>query len=178
MVKIPEEHIYARINKVLKGRAHIGGGALRSFLEGKQPRDIDVFMIDDNMDKFDEVIRDLLCILRRTLTNKLDGYTTVGMIITDGAEWFSSQYELTVVVPKEIGGRFLYGTPYELVKGFDFTCTAMVLLEDNSILFNSYSNTMFDIEYKLLNIQKGIPVDKRTLKRIETYAKYGYSYRG
>lgn len=39
-MRIPEDSLMARINKVLDGRAYICGGALRSYIEGNKPRDI------------------------------------------------------------------------------------------------------------------------------------------
>lgn len=171
--KIPEDHLYSKINKVLRGRGHIGGGALRSYLEDKPARDIDVFMRSDNTEEFHEVCSDILNEMKYSIAIKYDGYTTVSF-----SSGFFEEYkpELTVIVPKMIKGRFLFGTPKELVEGFDFTCVAMVLLEDDTILFNNKGKTIWAIEYKQLELQSGIELDARTLKRIEKYKGYGYEF--
>lgn len=173
--KIPEDHLYSKINKVLRGRGHIGGGALRSYLEGKPARDIDVFMRSNSTEEFHEVIKDIQDSLEGyQQTISYDGYTTVGFKPSNP---FGTYYpELTVIVPKKIKDRFLFGSPKELIEGFDLTCVAMVLLEDDTILFNNKGKTIWAIEYKQLELQSGIKLDARTLKRIEKYKGYGYEF--
>lgn len=48
MVVLVDDPLIVKVNKVLKGRATICGGALRSYLEGNSPRDIDIFITVSN----------------------------------------------------------------------------------------------------------------------------------
>lgn len=177
-MRIPEDHLMARINKVLDGRAFICGGALRSYIEGNEPRDIDVFLRENNSATPTAIFYDLLLAFPNSSFNdnqsneELD-YFSIDLIIEN--------YKVTIITPCISLGRQLYGTPEELCKGFDFNVVAMCLLPDNSILFggdHGETETIWSIKNRMFARQKHCIDDARTAKRIEKYKSYGYQYMG
>ena len=162
------------INSTLKGRATIGGGALRSYFEGNKPRDIDIFMLDDNKESFREVVDDVLYELN------LSKYYPLKTVSKN--QYFTEDYKLpcsnmtvSFIVPKEYEGRVLYGTPEVLAKEYDLSPVRCCLLPDNTIHFADGKEEYFKLFYAMdMKVRGDVQSQKRTQKRIEKYQKYGY----
>lgn len=169
------------INSTLKGRATIGGGALRSYFEGNTPRDIDIFMLDDNEESFREVVDDVLheLNLAKYYPNKLiskNHYFTEDYSMTYwGGYIWANAIIISFIVPKEYEGRVLYGTPEVLASEYDLSPVRCCLLPDNNIHFADGKEEYFKLFYAMdMKVRGDVQSQKRTQKRIEKYQKYGY----
>ena len=173
--------LLAIINSTLKGRATIGGGALRSYFEGDTPRDIDIFMLDDNEETFREVVDDVLneLNLAKYYPNKLlskNHYFTEDYCMACWGEYiWACDIIISFIVPKEYEGRVLYGTPEVLAKEYDLSPVRCCLLPDNTIHFADGKEEYFKLFYAMdMKVRGDVQSQKRTQKRIEKYQKYGY----
>lgn len=177
--------LLAIINSTLKGRATIGGGALRSYFEGNTPRDIDIFMLDDNEDTFREVVDDVLHELKlsKYYSNKViskNHYFTEDYSIAPIPDWDNARYWvlsgiISFIVPKEYEGRVLYGTPEVLASEYDLSPVRCCLLPDNTIHFADGKEEYFKLFYAMdMKVRGDVQSQKRTQDRIEKYQKYGY----
>lgn len=173
--------LLAIINSTLKGRATIGGGALRSYFEGNTPRDIDIFMLDDNEESFREVVDDVLheLNLAKYYPNKLiskNHYFTEDYSMTCwGGYIWANAIIISFIVPKEYEGRVLYGTPEVLASEYDLSPVRCCLLPDNTIHFADGKEEYFKLFYAMdMKVRGDVQSQKRTQKRIEKYKKYGY----
>lgn len=174
--------LLAIINSTLKGRATIGGGALRSYFEGNTPRDIDIFMLDDNEESFREVVDDVLHELNlakyylNKLISKNHYFTEDYYCMTCWGEYiWACDIIISFIVPKEYEGRVLYGTPEVLAKEYDLSPVRCCLLPDNTIHFADGKEEYFKLFYaKDMKVRGDVQSQKRTQKRIEKYQKYGY----
>lgn len=177
--------LLAIINSTLKGRATIGGGALRSYFEGDTPRDIDIFMLDDNEESFREVVDDVLYELRLSKyypQKKLsknhyftEDYEVPSMLNFRTMEVEGINTIISFIVPKEYEGRVLYGTPEVLASEYDLSPVRCCLLPDNTIHFADGKEEYFKLFYAMdMKVRGDVQSQKRTQKRIEKYQKYGY----
>ena len=173
--------LLAIINSTLKGRATIGGGALRSYFEGNTPRDIDIFMLDDNAESFREVVDVVLheLNLAKYYPNKLilkNHYFTEDYSMTCwGGYIWANAIIISFIVPKEYEGRVLYGTPEVLAKEYDLSPVRCCLLPDNTIHFADGKEEYFKLFYSMdMKVRGDVQSQERTQKRIEKYQKYGY----
>lgn len=173
--------LLAIINSTLKGRATIGGGALRSYFEGDTPRDIDIFMLDDNEESFREVVDDVLHELnlakyypQKELSK--NPYLTEDYVTLGEEEHFDMLgVVISFIVPKEYEGRVLYGTPEVLASEYDLSPVRCCLLPDNTIHFADGKEEYFKLFYAMdMKVRGDVQSQKRTQKRIEKYQKYGY----
>lgn len=173
--------LLAIINSTLKGRATIGGGALRSYFEGNTPRDIDIFMLDDNAESFREVVDDVLheLNLAKYYPNKLiskNHYFTEDYSMTCwGGYIWANAIIISFIVPKEYEGIVLYGTPEVLASEYDLSPVRCCLLPDNTIHFADGKEEYFKLFYAMdMKVRGDVQSQKRTQDRIEKYQKYGY----
>lgn len=181
MIKISEDHLYAKINKALDGRATIGGGALRSYFEGNTPRDIDIFMSSNDETNFKEVVWDVLYELILSnknpshITSKNGYFTDDYSIYTDGL----TSCIISFIVPQELTGRLLYGSYKELANEYDLSPVRCVLLSDNTIYFADGEEEYFKLfNSKQMKVRGDVQSQDRTLKRIKKYEGYGYNLIG
>ena len=173
--------LLAIINSTLKGRATIGGGALRSYFEGDTPRDIDIFMLDDNEESFREVVDDVLHKLNLAKyypQKKLsqNHYFTEDYSMSCLGEYIMAcDIIISFIVPKEYEGRVLYGTPEVLASEYDLSPVRCCLLPDNTIHFADGKEEYFKLFYAMdMKVRGDVQSQKRTQNRIEKYQKYGY----
>lgn len=174
--------LLAIINSTLKGRATIGGGALRSYFEGDTPRDIDIFMLDDNEESFREVVDDVLHELNlakyypKKIVSKNDYFTEDYHCMACWGEYiWVCDIIVSFIVPKEYEGRVLYGTPEVLASEYDLSPVRCCLLPDNTIHFADGKEEYFKLFYAMdMKVRGDVQSQKRTQKRIEKYQKYGY----
>lgn len=165
------------INSTLKGRATIGGGALRSYFEGNIPRDIDIFMLDDNEETFREVVNDVLYELNlakyyNVKVKSINNYFTEDYeLISWALHYVAYGIIISFIVPKEYEGRVLYGTPEVLAKEYDLSPVRCCLLPNNTIHFADGKEGYFKLFYAMDMKVRG---DVQSQKRIEKYQKYGY----
>lgn len=191
VTRIPEDHLYAKINKALKGRATIGGGALRSYFEGKTPRDIDIFMVSSDEEDFREVVDDVLHELEiakyypNHLQSKNHYFTEDYLLLQEMGEdeycipIINQVCTISFIVPKEYEGRLLFGEPKVLAHEYDLSPTRCVLLSDNSIYFADGEEEYFRLfNSKEMRVRGDVQSQKRTQKRIEKYTNYGYKLIG
>jgi len=149
------------LNCLLKGRATIAGGCFRSLIEGNEPKDVDIFLVDKNDHLFP---RDIL----RNFTGLDEVETTYS--------WEYGKY--TIIKPHINNGRKLYGKPCDLISEFDIDVTKIYMNKINDLeTIEPYSIPM--IAELILNRQCSITLfeghEKRTINRINKYIGYGYN---
>lgn len=165
MIKEGEIYTLLRdINVVLKGRAFICGGAIRSLFEGKTPRDIDIFLKDEVY--LEEVIKDLY-------------YLNVFKIRTSSGVAYEMLYKgvvLSVIKPQYINGRYTCGSLEDIIKGIDFNVCRLGIAENGNIVsIEPLEEIIKAIEDKELIILNHRPEEKnRVLRRVAKYKTYGY----
>jgi len=182
MINIPKNHLYARINKALDGRATIGGGALRSYFEGNIARDIDIFMKTNDADEASRVVMGVLSALNipedtPPMFSK-NGYFTRDYLVHAHEPPFISTI-VSFINPQELTGRLLYGTPEELANEYDLSPVRCSLLPDNSVYFADGEEEYFRLfNSKQMKVRGNVQNQERTQKRIEKYEGYGYNLIG
>jgi len=149
------------LNCLLKGRATIAGGCFRSLLEGNEPKDVDIFLVDRNDDRF---VRDILL-----------SFTGLDEVETTYSWEFG---KFTIIKPHINNGRKLYGKPCDLISEFDIDVTKIYMNEINDLeTIEPYSIPM--IAELILNRQCSTTLfeghEKRTVNRINKYISYGYN---
>ena len=152
------------INVVLKGRAFICGGAIRSLFEGKTPKDIDIFLKDAVY--LEEVLKDL-------------SYLNVFKIRTSSGVAYEMLYKgvvLSVIKPQYINGRYTCGSLEDIIKGIDFNVCRLGIAENGNIVsIEPLEEIIKAIEDKELIIVNHRPEEKnRVLRRVAKYKTYGY----
>lgn len=168
------------VNSVLKGRATICGGALRSYIEGKGPRDIDIFMRSDCQDEFKEVCTDLY----EAFTERYPWYSYTPDFNTEyhAIEIMlrGTDVVISIIKPQEFYGRLSYGPMEKLVKEIDFNVCRLGLREDNTIYsIEPLEDIIRDINNRTLRIVEERPQEvNRVKKRIAKYESYGYTFIG
>lgn len=176
--------LLSKINSTLKGRATIGGGALRSYFEGSTPRDIDIFMLNDNEETFREVVNDVLHELSISKYYPQKQLSKNHYFTEDYILPFTINSEMEVeflgtivsfIVPKEYEGRVLYGSAKALANEYDLTPVRCTLLSDDTIFFAEGEKEYFKLFHAMdMRVRGDVQSQKRTKKRIEKYEKYGY----
>lgn len=156
------EELYV-LNTLLKGKATIAGGCFKDILLDKEPKDIDIFLIDDKEStlKFvKEVVSD---------------FTGIEPIIDDFGVIKYSMY--TIIPAKIVKGRKLFGVPSSLLSTFDFNIAKLYLDEYNNISTidsEDINIILDDIENKRYCVTLYTGHEDRTHKRIERYREYGF----
>lgn len=168
--------ILTEINEVLKGRAFIVGGALRSLIEGELPRDIDIFMATDNNEDYVSVCHDVYnafapkFLWSTTLDCNTD-YHAVEM------NYMDTDIVISLIKPQEFHGRPSFGDLHSLVDDIDFNVCRLGLAPDGKSVYavEPIWEVLKDIVDRRLRIVKHRPEEAdRVAKRIAKYESYGY----
>lgn len=169
--------ILREVNKVIEGRGHICGGAIRSYIEGSIPKDIDIFLIDDKPETLHEIlyaIDNLQFSSRRSLFCK--GTLTSSGIAT---EYAYKGTIISVIHPRQFYGRDTFGRIGKIVDDIDIDICRLGMTWDNKIITENYED--FEDIVKSINCRqfKFIKIRpneyNRNLKRIAKYEGYGYT---
>lgn len=179
-----ERRLLVIVNRILNGRAHICGGALRSVAEGNLPKDIDIFMLTDSIEEYTNVCRDIQLLL---------GLRRQNGVPIDDTEYFScdfiydylyfteepvyQQVVISVIKPQVLYGRHCWGTLEELVDGIDLSVCRLGLRANGTIYAPDIDTTKTHIENKVMSVvkQRGEEESARTKKRLKKYEGYGYT---
>lgn len=161
------------INVVLKGRAFICGGAIRSLFEGKTPKDIDIFLKDAIY--LEEVVKDLAHLVVKGSINKVNG-TSSGWAY----EMIYKGVVVSVIKPQYMNGRYTCGSLYDIISGIDFNVCRLGMSENGDITsIEPLEDIIKAIEDKELIILNHRPEEKgRVLRRVAKYKTYGYKLKG
>lgn len=162
------------INVVLKGRAFICGGAIRSLFEGKTPKDIDIFLKDEIY--LEEVVKDLAHLV-------IEGRSIIKVLGTSSGWAFEMIYKgvvVSVIKPQYMNGRYTCGSLEDIIKGIDFNVCRLGIAENGNIVsIEPLEEIIKAIEDKELIILNHRPEEKvRVLKRLAKYETYGYKLKG
>ncbi len=147
---------------ILDNRATIAGGALRSLLEGNDPRDIDIFLTKKK--NFQDVW-DLLA----AYTGKEGKYGS-------GVVHFGDMY--TLVLPYKVGKRKLWGKPAKLVEAFDIDITQLWMSPEGTIAsryLEDIEQSIMRREFKLTHFDN---TKQKVAVRVAKYVSYGYKLVG
>lgn len=178
------------INAILKGRAHVVGGALRSYFEGESARDIDIFMLTDDIELAEEIAYELRDKLADLATNdpmipveQMKGFVmTSSNVVTDiyyAWEFVNRGTIISIIKPSIAYGRELFGTPQHLISEIDLDVCQIALLEDDSILFGGdVLNTLEGIRKREVRIIHFRQTEcERTVERVCKYEAKGYTFK-
>jgi hypothetical protein len=140
------------LNYYLKGaKGFIAGGCFRSFFEGENPKDIDIFFYSNS---------DFL----ESVENYSKGWKKIYENESAIGFYKKGFFRVDLV-------RSIFGTPIEVLNLFDFTIAKFAM--DKEGVF--YSDTYWrDLYLKRLVCDHIIPRPIGTFNRAQKYAKYGY----
>ena len=161
------------INVVLKGRAFICGGAIRSLFEGKTPKDIDIFLKDEVY--LEEVVKDLVHLVGNININKVNG--------TSSGWAYEMKYKgvvVSIIKPQYMNGRYTCGSIYDTISSIDFNVCRLGMSENGDITsIEPLEDIIKAIEDKELIILNHRPEEKdRVLRRVAKYKTYNYKLKG
>lgn len=168
------------INKIIKGKASICGGALRSYIEGNVPRDIDIFMYSDNIDVFERLCEELV----DNLSDQVYDVEEIRTTLFSEGNYYAFEFKhawsetiITVITPQVLYGRECFGTMENIVNEIDINVCRLGLREDNTIYcpedLISVLNDISNKDMKLIHTRTEEEAN-RTATRIAKYESYGY----
>lgn len=167
MTKVEIIRTLIKINQMVQPYGFVAGGALRSYFEGKDPRDVDVFLIDntdENMEKLLETLES---------REDIEMYETVDKdymgTVLKVASFDYKGLTVTIIPPVFKDYRPLYGKPEELVELFDFDINSIALNEDDEFITTSICS--------LENLIDKIGKRDATYLRAETESRYRFDER-
>lgn len=170
-------YILREVNKTIEGLGHICGGAIRSYIEGNIPKDIDVFLIDNKDDTLHKIlyaIDNLQFSSRRSIYCK--GTLTSSGIAT---EYDYKGTIISVIHPRQFYGRDTFGRIGKIVDDIDMDICRLGMAWDNKIVtahcedFDFIVKSIKDKKFRFIKIR---PDEyERNLKRIAKYESYGYT---
>lgn len=169
--------ILREVNRVIEGKGHICGGAIRSYIEGNIPKDIDIFLIDDKPETLHDIlyaIDNLQFCGRRSLYCK--GTLTSSGIAT---EYSYKGTIISVIHPRQFYGRDTFGRVGKIVDDIDMDICRLGMAWDNKIItahcedFDSIVKSITNRQFKFIKIRPD--EHERNLKRIAKYEGYGYT---
>ncbi len=173
-----EDKLLLDINNILNGRAHICGGALRSYFEDREAKDIDIFMLTDSLSAYDDICEELLY----KFGNK--SFTEVEDTLMEGRNYcsfdfkhYASNTTISIIKPQVLYGRECYGSIEKIVREIDINVCRIGLKRDNSLYCpEGILNVITDINSRCMRIisQRGEEEADRTFRRISKYKEYGY----
>lgn len=150
-----------KLNRLLGGLATIAGGCFRSFIEGNEPNDIDIF---------------LSC---RTCGDDVRRVVALFTGLEEVETTYSWEYgKYTIIKPLVNNGRRLYGSPKTILSEFDIDVTRLYMNELNDIdtiepySVNQICKMIQDRECCVTMFEGH---EKRTINRINKYISYGYN---
>ncbi len=150
--------------KVIGKYGTIAGGAARSIVEDREPNDIDVFCIrKEDFDILCEIVAEHTNLSGDWCDTRQYGFVRFGKI--------------TVIVPKKIGKRKLYGNPIELIQDFDIDITKLYISQSGSIE-GDIINIAYSIDDKYFKFDHHKDSKVRIASRAAKYASYGYTLLG
>lgn len=156
------------INIVLKGRAFICGGAIRSLFEGKTPKDVDIFLKDAMY--VDDVVNEL---------SYLTGDKGMFKASSDSGYAYEMLYKgivISVIKPQYMNGRYTCGSLEDIIGDIDFNVCRLGIAEDGTITsLEPLEDIIKAIKDKELIILNHRPEERdRVLRRLAKYETYGY----
>jgi hypothetical protein len=168
------------VNKVLEGRAHICGGAIRSCFEGANPRDIDVFMSTESKSAYYAVCYDLYHAFAEygtTRTIPEEVYGSDNNYYSFDFPYKDTNIIISVVVPKLFNGRECWGDLHKLTSEIDLSVCRFGLKDDSTIYCpDDHRVNVSHIVGKVMMLVCNRPDETlRTQARITKYEGYGYS---
>lgn len=168
--------ILREVNSCIEGLGHICGGAVRSYIEGNIPKDIDVFLINDNPDTLNTLLHKIdatFLMSRRSLY--CEGSLTSSGIAT---EYNYKGTIVSIIHPTQLYGRDTFGRIGKLVDDIDIDICRLGIAWDNKIVtghcedFDSIVTSIKNREFQFVKIRPD-ELDRNT-KRIAKYESYGY----
>ncbi len=148
----------------LGDKAVIAGGAIRSLLENKEPRDVDIFCTRE------EHFQDVCNIVADYTGTERQDYTK-----HTGRRFYNyiSYGKYTIIDPVEIAGRKLYGEPEELIADFDIDVTQLYM-DGNGKICGDVKSILHKIQSKEFSFTHFKDSKERIAGRAAKYASYGY----
>lgn len=183
-----KDELLIEINELIQGKAVICGGALRSYLEDTTPRDIDIFMLTDDILLYEELCEELYDELGKRVDDEwsrqykewfeiYDDLKMKGNYYAFEFKHFDLDIDITIITPSTIYGRNTYGALQQIVSEIDLNVCRLGLANDNTIFsVEPLDDIIEDIKSKQLDFihTRGEVESNRQLVRLAKYEKYGY----
>ncbi len=156
----------------LGDKGTIAGGALRSILEGNDPRDIDIFCTKKK--HFKAVCKIVGNFVHNT--NYGNGKSTDTTKKSANIGYISADFGMfTVIKPQKLDGRKLYGEPYELTADFDIDVTQLWMSAEGEICSRGNAPELLTkIKAREFSFTHYKDSKARIASRAAKYAGYGY----
>lgn len=147
----------------LGNKAYIAGGAIRSIIEGTEPRDVDIYLTKkEHLGDVCAIVADFTGTAKREMTR--ESYATIdyGMY--------------SIVLPQVLHGRKLYGNPLNVVGDYDINVSQVWMTPQGKV--KGIGNAIESIHNKVFSLMHYDNPKKLIAKRVAKYASYGYELIG
>lgn len=157
-------------NRLINGRGHIVGGALRSYFEGNIPKDIDVFC--SSIEMYEDIIGDLVDsgYVHNKQGNVLGNYIAVDFKFNGSI--------LSIIKPTQLYGRRTFGNLQDLIEDIDINICRLGLNRHGHVVTTDFLNDIIksikDRKFHFVKIRQGEL--ERNIVRINKYEGYGYKH--
>lgn len=169
--------ILREVNKCIEGLGHICGGAIRSYIEGNLPRDIDVVLIDNKPETLNTLLHkiDTTFLMSRRSVYCKDSLTSSGI----ATEYNYKGTIVSIIHPRQFYGRDTFGRVGKIVDDIDIDICRLGMAWDNKIVTGhceSFEDIVKSINNREFSFVKIRPDEHaRNIKRIAKYNSYGYT---
>lgn len=143
------------IREEFNEKSYIGGGAIYSIYNNKEPKDYDFFLIDEYLAKKLHMIFSLNSNLKYKSGVKIGSFKNLHMVITDNAISIGQFQIITrwVGTPKEVIGQFDFlHNHFYMYRDKIETLTEWNYLDDNELRFNT--NRVRDVANCIMRMNK------------------------